>query len=223
MSISDNDYKILWGRAAGICSNPSCDEDLTVMLNGGGGYNVGEMAHVIARSPGGPRGQADGGADTYDNLILLCPTCHRKIDKAPEGTYPEEMIFRWKAEHEGSIRSAGTALKFTTFTDLKKYVGRLLIENNSVWATFGPRSDIAQTDPGSNLHEVWTLRKLSTIVPNNQCVVNAIESNFDLLPPESVSAFYEFKMHASGFEQHQYRRLDAYPLYPSNFQTYFLS
>jgi hypothetical protein len=49
MPISDNDVKLLWGRAAGICSNPTCRADLTVLLDKSNNYNIGEMAHVIAK------------------------------------------------------------------------------------------------------------------------------------------------------------------------------
>jgi hypothetical protein len=48
MSISELDIKLLWGRAAGICSNPECQKDLTTLLETGGtGYIIGEMAHVV--------------------------------------------------------------------------------------------------------------------------------------------------------------------------------
>lgn len=101
MPISDPDIKLLWGRAAGICSNPQCQKDLTILLEHvGAGYIIGEMAHVIARQPGGPRGRVEGGSDSYQNLVLLCPSCHRMIDKAPEGEFPEDLLFQWKAGHE---------------------------------------------------------------------------------------------------------------------------
>src|SRR2546428_9139485 len=106
MAISDADTKLLWGRAAGICSNPGCREGLTIILNEDRNYNVGEMAHVIAKKPGGPRGKSGGGADSYANLILLCPTCHTHVDKAP-GEYPEDLLKKWKSDHEGEIRKKG--------------------------------------------------------------------------------------------------------------------
>ena len=85
MAISERDVKLLWGRAGGCCSKPGCAIDLTKEVEGGDDYVIGEMAHMIARSPDGPRGRAGGGDDTYANLILLCPTHHREVDKAPEG------------------------------------------------------------------------------------------------------------------------------------------
>lgn len=99
MSVSDSDLKILWGRAAGFCSNPGCLRDLTVIIESGS-FNIGEMAHVIAKSDKGPRGIEGISDNTYKNLILLCPNCHRIIDKAPKGAYTEEKIFGWKDKAE---------------------------------------------------------------------------------------------------------------------------
>ncbi len=103
MSISKKDIKILWGRVAGICSNPDCRVDLTHILEDEN-YNVGEMAHVIAKKELGPRGVEGGGEDIYSNLILLCPTCHEHIDKSPEGTYSVEKLLGWKLETESLVR-----------------------------------------------------------------------------------------------------------------------
>ena len=128
MTISVADNKLLWGRAAGICSNPTCRHDLTIMLEDGS-LNVGEMAHIIARSEGGARGETKGGSDKYTNLILLCPTCHRMIDKAPSGQYPVEMLLDWKVEHEAKIRAKGSAIGFKNLAELKRAVSRKLAEN----------------------------------------------------------------------------------------------
>src|SRR5262245_46442332 len=132
MAISDVDSKLLWGRAAGICSNPQCKKDLTIILAQRASYNIGEMAHIIARSTGGPRGQNAAGADTYDNLILLCPTCHTLVDKGPS-EYPTDKLLRWKSEHEKSIRESGSSQKFDDVAKLKSAVTRLLQENHHLW------------------------------------------------------------------------------------------
>ncbi|RMX07959.1 HNH endonuclease [Corticibacter populi] len=223
MAISDNTVKLLWGRAAGTCSNPICRTDLTVLLEDGRGFNVGEMAHVIASSPNGPRGVGTGGSDEYENLVLLCPTCHRTVDKAPAGTYPVSMLHQWKQDHESSIRSNGTALKFQSVAELKIYVARLLYENKVLWSSFGPQSLVAQADPGSNMYEVWVLRKLDTIVPNNTKIINAVEANITLLNSTETASFFHFKIHAQAFERHQYTRLDTYPMFPAEFEKAMLS
>lgn len=223
MSISDNDFKILWGRAAGRCSNPVCDEELTVILGGRGSFNFGEMAHVIARSPVGPRGTSGGGSDSYENLILLCPTCHTKIDKSLAGTYPEGMLLNWKQQHEARIREVGSQVIFDSLNALKNYISPILLQNRTLWNFLGPRSDPAQGDPGSNLHDVWTFRKLDTIVPNNKRIIRAIDCNIRLLDSECIHIYELFNVHASAFERHCYNRLDDYPLFPTQFHDLFVT
>lgn len=223
MAISESDAKILWGRAAGICSNPNCRRDLTVVLEQEESYNIGEMAHIIARSPEGPRGISAGGSNEYANHILLCPTCHKTIDKAPEGQYPEAMLHDWKREHENSIRFAGKERAFESFTDLKESIKPLLLENHALWRTFGPRSETALADPGSNLHIIWTLRKLDRIVPTNRKIINIVEANQKLLTDRALRAFIEFKLHAGAFEENQYGRVDSYPTFPRSFSEIFMS
>lgn len=223
MSISDADYKLLWGRAGGICSNPKCRMALFRLLDQKGTYNVGEMAHIIARSPYGARGIPEGGPDTYDNLILLCPTCHTTIDKAPAGEFPPTVLHRWKQEHEADILRYGSAQRFTVLGELKAFIAWVLAENHALWRELGPRSEIAETDPGSNLYRVWELRKLDTLIPNNTKIITVIQANQDLLDQEAQQSFLKFKIHAEAFEANQYGRLDPYPLFPPEFSKVFSS
>jgi hypothetical protein len=221
MTISDSDIKILWGRAAGICSNPTCKADLTIAVESSQVFNVGEMAHIIAKNEGGPRGVSGGGSDTYANLILLCPTCHRTIDKAPPGTFPEELLHGWKSAHEASIREYGKEKIFPDIASLKNFCSLILAENKSLWESLGPNSDAAKTNPNSNIQKVWEMRKIDKIIPNNRLIQNAIQANIKLLNPEMLEAFLQFKLHASSFESSQYDRLDQYMLFPTKFGELF--
>ncbi len=221
MAISEANIKLLWGRAAGICSNPDCQRDLTVILESQGNYNIGEMAHVIAKNPGGPRGVPEGGSDSYENLLLLCPTCHRMIDKAPDGVFTEDMLKDWKSQHESKIRQLDKEVSFDSTEALKSAVRRLLLENRILWRDLGPHSNVANTDTGSNLYSVWNLRKLDTIIPNNRKIINYIESNLSLLTDKEYELFLLFKNHANAFEANQYNRLDSYPLFPVEFGEVF--
>lgn len=221
MAIKDQDIKLLWGRAAGRCSNPACNADLTVILEDDPAYNVGEMAHIIAHAPGGPRGRIGGGSDTYDNLILLCPTCHRHVDKSPAGTFTEEQLLDWKRQAEERRQDQTKAPRFSSFEELKGAVARRLLENGQIARVIGPKSDIAARDPGSNAAQLWDLRKLSTIVPNNAFIVNAITANADLVPEAAFGVFLQFKDHAEAFERNQFSRLDFYPLFPDAFEKEF--
>lgn len=105
-TIRPADVKMLWGRAANRCTFCRCE--LAHEGAASGPHPIGEQAHIVAESVDGPRGLSDLPLDqrsTYPNLILLCPTCHTKIDKAPED-YPVDVLLRCKAEHEAWVRKA---------------------------------------------------------------------------------------------------------------------
>lgn len=221
MSINDVDIKLLWGRAGGRCSKPDCDEDLTVLVETGN-YIVGEMAHVIGKKPSAARGINGGGSDKYDNLILLCPTHHTHVDKAPEGKYPAEMLHDWKKQQEELISNAGKSVRFEDFNELRIAVARLITSNKIIFDTFGPLSEIAATDPNSNSYLIWELRRIDRILPNNRKILNLIDANKKLIRDSSVIRLVEeFRMHAESYEKHVYYRLDSYPLFPTKFAEVF--
>jgi hypothetical protein len=130
---------------------------------------------------------------------------------------------RWKADHEKAIREAGSSVKFDDVAKLNSAVTRLLQESHHIWKSFGPKSDIASSDPGSNASETWGLRKLDAIIPNNSRIVNMVQNNLDLLSDKQYEAFLSFKSHAAAFEQNQYGRLDSYPTFPAAFENEFKS
>lgn len=221
MAISELDIKLLWGRAAGMCSRPGCGIDLTNLPEGRQAYTVGEMAHVIARSPGGPRSDGKGGDNSYANLILLCPTDHRHIDKAPAGQFPEEMLHDWKATHERRVRALGSDQRYDDTAGLSKAVRVRLAKNYAVWKNFGPASAAALRDPSSNAHFIWELRRADTIVPNNLSIINVINANEHLLTDEQIAAFAEFCAHANAYEAHVHSPIDSYPTFPKDFEKAF--
>jgi hypothetical protein len=94
-----SDVKLLWGRSGNRCAFPKCKIELTI---GGANSTLGEMAHIVAASPGGPRwrnGLAPEERDSYANRILLCPTHHSLVDKNPK-EWTEERLKKVKDEHE---------------------------------------------------------------------------------------------------------------------------
>ena len=117
--------KLLWGRAAGRCAMPDCRVELFVTEDN---YDpvcvIGEMGHIAASSNAGPRANAEIDLrirDKYENLILLCRNCHRKVDTL-KLSYPHERLFEIKASHEAWVR---TALPERGFTHLRWQVLRL--------------------------------------------------------------------------------------------------
>ncbi|WP_255771834.1 hypothetical protein [Pseudarthrobacter sulfonivorans] len=107
MAISTLSRKLLWGRAASHCAMPSCRRTLAHQsgLNGDA-VLIGEEAHIVAKSPDGPRGESPLSPeqrDEYSNLILLCPTDHALIDKAPED-FSVGFLLDMKAKHEAWVK-----------------------------------------------------------------------------------------------------------------------
>jgi len=94
VSITNTEIKKLYGLAAGRCS--ICK--LNVFLND---VHIGEMAHIIAKSKKGTRGDEElsHGRNSYENLILLCANHHTEVDQNPQ-RYSVIELHRIKLEHE---------------------------------------------------------------------------------------------------------------------------
>jgi hypothetical protein len=109
MAIKQKDIKLLWGRAANRCSlcrsELSYDETRTSTT-----IPLGEQAHIVAEEKTGPRGVSIltlEERDSYANLILLCPSCHAKADKAPSD-FPVEKLYQIKTMHELWVKESLT-------------------------------------------------------------------------------------------------------------------
>ena len=105
MAISVRDRKILWTRARNQCAFPGCRQEL-VQEGGNSGIVVGQEVHIVARSPGGPRGhepKPERGVDSYENILVLCPTHHTIVDSAPE-IYTKQAMIDMKHAHETRLR-----------------------------------------------------------------------------------------------------------------------
>ena len=174
------------------------------------------MAHRVARQIKGPRSDGMGGDNSYENLILLCPTCHTHIDKNPAG-FPLGVLVKWKTDHEAFVISRLTAQEFTTLKSLIHFMYMKLSENQAIFQSLGPHSEVATNDPSSNAHSIWIARVLDTIIPNNSMIVASVDSFKPGLPVRLVPLYADFKNHASAYEDHTYDRKDSYPLFPRTF------
>jgi hypothetical protein len=67
---------------------------------------VGEEAHIIARSPGGPRyvPLAADQVDHISNLVLLCRIHHKQVDDQVQD-FPVGALRFIKAQHESKMRA----------------------------------------------------------------------------------------------------------------------
>lgn len=221
MSISSGVRRKLWAASGGYCGNPACHKDLFTLSETGKILNIEELAHIIGQSQDGPRGEEDlplDERDKFENIILLCPTCHTLIDKNPE-LYPVEVVREWKKKHEESVRSLFETPKFASRQELRKYIEPFLIENKTVFETLGPESSNA-IEHQLSAEQEWARQCIHTIIPNNRRIENAIANNMDFLSPEEMELFVLFKRHREGFEYNHVSGdvSELVPTFPEGFE-----
>lgn len=96
---------LVWGRAAGRCQFKNCAKSLDHdLLAGRADVNTAYLAHIVASSPNGKRGDPERShklADDPANIMLMCDAHHRIIDgEQTSKDYPETLLLQWKKEHE---------------------------------------------------------------------------------------------------------------------------
>ena len=119
--------EMLWGKAAGRCEMTGCNKLVYESTVTHDEVKLGEVAHNIAATKGGPRGDKDPfwhidssiDSDTdynaIDNLLLLCPECHAEVDKNSK-KYSVELLRAMKKWHEERIRN------LTSITDERECI-----------------------------------------------------------------------------------------------------
>ncbi|NQW17226.1 MAG: hypothetical protein HQ478_07035 [Chloroflexi bacterium] len=174
---------------------------------------------MIAASPKGPR--ADGkcrGPDSYENAVLLCPTHHTLVDKAPS-THPVELMQAWKRAVEEYVKVRLDPHHVDNLEDFRLHINKLLTQNISIHRSFGPESEEASRNPLSPASKIWVLRKLAFIVPNNRHIVNCLNNHEKLFSVSDWEVVVEFIEHAETFELNCFERMDgsAVPRFPKRF------
>ena len=145
MAISELTRKALWGRAGNRCA--ICDATLVPKPLGGRPSLIGEECHIVARRPGGPRGdQPVPEVHGYDNLILLCANCHKLVDDQPEH-YTTERLRQVKREQEERVEQQDPRLA-ETGPGRKEILDRALRESRARcaqrWQALGVARDLAR-------------------------------------------------------------------------------
>lgn len=105
---------MLCARAGGRCEFEGCNKylfrDEVTLLE----FNKSNVAHIVASSPDGPRGDSIRSyelSDKIQNLMLVCPEHHKQIDnKELVVLYPEERLLEMKQKHEHNMELVGESL-----------------------------------------------------------------------------------------------------------------
>lgn len=117
----------IWVQAGGRCEYRGCNvplwkDELTLAK-----MNRAYLAHIIADSPGGPRGDpilSEELKSEPSNIMLLCDTHHRLIDKIAVDEHPVALLRIYKREHEERIEQL-TSLQANLRTEILLFGTRI--------------------------------------------------------------------------------------------------
>lgn len=118
--IAENVKKRLYAESMGRCMNPECQHNL-FSENG----DILEKAHIDP--------YCETANNTFENLVLLCPTCHTDFDKNHAFT-PEEVL-SWKKTRKEEVERLFSK-RVSDFNELKEMVSPLLEENKSIYENY---------------------------------------------------------------------------------------
>lgn len=178
--ISESVKKQLYAESMGRCMNPACRCDLF-----DSGKDIGEMAHII------PYCQTEDNSE--ENLIILCPNCHKKFDK--QETIKEEEIRLWKKIRKEELEKFFNK-EYKNFSELEKDVEPLLLENKCIYENYYLK----------NKKELWDEFECKIIV-NNKKLREIFQKNMKLFPDNKEKSYSNkecirsFIMHTIEFEK----------------------
>ncbi len=129
------DIKKIFALSGNVCAFPNCNNKLINDEDGTEDY-VGEICHIEAVSKGGPRynpNMTDEERASANNLILLCPIHHSKIDKRPE-KYTVEFLQATKKAHESLYKENPYKIKELLFSKIvleyQNFMDRIKVYNS---------------------------------------------------------------------------------------------
>lgn len=194
----------LFSGASGHCQKPDCLEPL-FPAEMGGDKHIAEMAHVIPHGQTGPRHEdrpgGDFDPDAFENLILLCPTCHTKIDKDPD-SFPRNILLDWKENHLANLATKQDIRTFDDRAEVRAAIAGIMAENKAIWNRCAPEdgSDF-EYDPESEAAKRWSQRMRSVILPNHYRAQAIIKANLGLATEGERRTFAEYQEHVRGLSE----------------------
>lgn len=164
----------------GRCMFEGCGENLEIDATTGEYGNYAYLAHNIAASENGPRGNIFSKVISNDpnNILHLCDKHHRLIDKVALADYPASLLSKMRAEH---IRLANNLLDGLRYPACKAF--------SVLWPVRGNIND------GPSYQQVYSCLSsikmrlagnISEISKNNEILMNSTNNHYWPILIESV-------------------------------------
>ena len=96
----------LWVKSGGRCQYDGCNIPLWKDSLMQKDLNKSYISHIVAASEDGPRGDAilsEQLETSFDNLLLLCDECHRRIDKREVKAHTRKSLTAMKIKQERNV------------------------------------------------------------------------------------------------------------------------
>lgn len=178
-SIAESVQRRLYAESMGMCMNPECQTEL--FFDSG---DIMEKAHI---SP-----YAHTEDNSYENLIILCPSCHTKFDKTSE--LDEKIVKSWKEERKKQLKEF-FSVRYESFKELRDAVSPLLVENKTIYNNYY----------AEGRKDFWDKFE-SRLLLNNEKLVQILQKNFHLIQSSrnqeysNLQLVKEFIVHAEEFK-----------------------
>lgn len=102
--VKENVRRLLYANSGNVCAMYGCNNPLVYANTA----SINEICHIEAVNEDGARynpNLTDDYVNSYENLILLCPTCHNTIDnKQNENFYSVSYLKKMKQFHEQQVQ-----------------------------------------------------------------------------------------------------------------------
>ncbi len=121
-AIDKNVERRLYAESMGKCMNPDCEADLFV-----------DSSDIMERTHIAPYFETED--NSYENLIILCPNCHKKFDKT--NLIDEGTVKKWK-ENRGRELKNFFSTKYSSLLNENKniYENYYLGDKKALWEQF---------------------------------------------------------------------------------------
>ena len=204
MGITLKTKTMLWGRAANRCAFAECRRELVIDATQTDDESlIGEVCHIVAESPDGPRGNSPLTLDErnkYSNLVILCAIHHKVVDDQFTH-YTIERLVQMKKDHEKWITDTLTNYDPAKQRDdeyyadvIQQFCDRIDVdhwENWSSWVLGGGGFPKIAIDVHNHLAELrrWLY---SRIWPGRYPEIESSLLNFRWVLQDFLSVFAEY-------------------------------